>query len=60
VQQYFLTMITRGKSAYLKAVRKGDREAELAFEHGWKCRHKIHRSKKTYTRKVKFRKHNPA
>ena len=39
----------------LKALRKGSREAELENSNGWKCKRKIHKSKKTYTRK---RKHN--
>jgi len=53
-------MPTRKRNnTYLKAIRKGSRDAELSFEHGWKCRHKVHRSKKNYTRKVKFRNNPP-
>jgi hypothetical protein len=36
---------------YLKAVKKADRENELALQPGWKSVHKIHKSKKTYDRK---------
>jgi len=36
---------------YLKAVKKADRENELAQQPGWKSVHKIHKSKKTYDRK---------
>jgi hypothetical protein len=38
---------------YIKANRRGSREAEQSFEYGWKSKHKIHRSKKTYSRKNK-------
>lgn len=41
---------------YIKANRKGSRDAELSFEHGWKCKHKIHRSVKIYSRKLKHKK----
>jgi hypothetical protein len=37
---------------YLKAVKKADRENELAQQVGWRSVHKIHKSKKTYDRKV--------
>ena len=40
---------------YIKANRKGSREAELSFEHGWKAKNKIHRSHKIYRRKVKHK-----
>lgn len=40
---------------YIKANRKGSRDAELSFEHGWKAKHKVHRSKKNYNRKEKHR-----
>jgi hypothetical protein len=40
---------------YIRAYRKGSREGELSFEHGWKCVHKVHRSNKTYQRKPKHR-----
>ncbi len=40
---------------YIKAVRKGSREAELSFEGGWKAKRKVHRSKKSYCRKDKHR-----
>jgi hypothetical protein len=42
-------------NVYIKANRKGSRDAELSFEHGWKSTHKIHPSKKTYTRKSKHK-----
>jgi hypothetical protein len=38
---------------YIKANRKGSREAELESEMGWKAKHKIHKSKKEYKRKPK-------
>lgn len=44
------------KSDYLKAVRKGSRDAELDIEHGWKAKHKIHKSIKDYKRKPKHKK----
>ena len=40
---------------YIKANRRGSREAELSFEHGWKAKHKVHPSKKNYTRKSKHK-----
>lgn len=40
---------------YIKANRKGSREAELSFEYGWKSVHSIHRSKKSYNRKPKHK-----
>ena len=40
-------------SDYIKANRKGSREAELSFEYGWKSTHKVHKSKKIYSRKTK-------
>ena len=43
-------------SDYIKANRKGSREAELETEHGWKAKHKVHKSYKTYTRKIKHKK----
>jgi len=38
---------------YIRANRKGSREAELMDENGWKSRNKIHRSQKPYSRKSK-------
>lgn len=38
---------------YIKAVRRGNREAELSFECGWKSKNKIFKSKKIYSRKKK-------
>ena len=43
---------------YIKANRKGSRDAELDFEHGWKAVHKIHKDKKHYTRKIKHKNRN--
>lgn len=40
---------------YIKANRKGSRDAELDFECGWKSKHKIHPSKKSYSRKIKHK-----
>lgn len=40
---------------YIKANRRGSREAELSFEQGWKAKHKVHTSKKNYTRKEKHK-----
>ena len=37
--------------SYIKANRKGSREAELESENGWVSRHKIHKSIKQYKRK---------
>jgi hypothetical protein len=37
---------------YLKAVKRADRENELAQQVGWRSVHKIHKSKKTYDRKA--------
>jgi len=38
---------------YIKATRRGSREAELENSSGWKAVRKIHKSKRTYTRKGK-------
>jgi len=41
---------------YVKANRKGSREAELELNNnGWTTKHKVHRSKKQYTRKSKHK-----
>jgi len=42
-------------SDYIKANRKGSREAELEISIGFISKHKIHSSKKTYTRKSKHK-----
>ena len=39
----------------IKANRRGSREAELENETGFKSTHKIHKSKRTYTRKMKHK-----
>ena len=43
------------KSDYIKANRKGSRDAELEDSTGWTGKHKIHPSKKAYTRKHKHK-----
>ena len=40
---------------YIKANRRGSREAELENQTGWCGTHKVHPSKKTYTRKTKHK-----
>ena len=40
----------------LKAVKRGNREAELENENGFVSIHKVHKSKKAYTRKPKHKK----
>ena len=40
---------------YIKANRKGSRDAELENGSGWKATHKIHSSKKDYKRKPKHK-----
>jgi len=47
-------MITKKKgkvSLYIKANRKGSREAELALSAGWTSKTKVHKNKKKYDRK---------
>ena len=41
---------------YLKANRRGSRLGEQENQTGWTSKHKVHRSKKAYTRKVKYKK----
>lgn len=36
---------------YVKASRKGGRDAELENTTGWNARHKVHKSMKNYNRK---------
>jgi len=38
---------------WLKANRKGSRDAELENGTGWTSKHKVHKSEKTYSRKGK-------
>lgn len=38
---------------YVKANRKGSRDAELENKTGWVSIHKVHRSKKSYNRRDK-------
>jgi hypothetical protein len=45
-------MKTKGDvSDYVKANRKGSREAELEWSAGWASKTKVHKSKKQYDRK---------
>lgn len=44
------------KEDYLKANRKGSRDAELENSTGWKSSHKIHKSENIYNRKQKHKK----
>ena len=41
--------------AYIKANRKGSRDAELEREAGWTAIRKVHKSTKNYTRKQKHK-----
>jgi len=41
---------------YIKANRRGAREAQLENQTGWVGSHKVHKSEKNYTRKLKHRK----
>jgi len=41
-------------SSYVKASRRGSREAELENSTGWKAVVKVHKSKKTYDRKKRI------
>jgi hypothetical protein len=41
------------RELYLKANRRGSREAELEGLTGFTSKHKVHKSKKTYSRKGK-------
>ena len=36
---------------YIKAVKKADRDEQLSVQPGWVAVNKVHKSKKTYTRK---------
>lgn len=40
----------------MKSSRKASRELELENSIGWTSMHKVHKSKKTYTRKPKHKK----
>jgi len=42
-------------SDYVKANRKGSRDAELEITSGWVGKHKIHKSKKSHPRKLKYK-----
>ena len=41
---------------YIKANRKGSRQADLEQQPGFKSNCRIHKSKKTYSRKLKHKK----
>ena len=43
------------QSDYIKANRKGSREAELETSTGFTSVHKVHRSVKNYSRKIKHK-----
>ena len=43
------------KNDYLKANRKGSRDAELENSTGWRSTHKVHKSENIYSRKQKHR-----
>lgn len=43
-------------SDYIKAVKKADREIQIETTIGWTATTKVHRSKKTYSRKNKNKK----
>jgi hypothetical protein len=40
---------------YIKANRKGSRDAELEDSTGWSAKHKVHVSSKAYSRKMKYK-----
>lgn len=43
------------RNDYIKANRKGSRDAELTDSNGWDAKHKVHKSMKSYSRKVKHK-----
>ena len=43
------------QSDYIKANRKGSRDAEIENSTGFNGTHKVHKSKKNYTRKEKHK-----
>ena len=51
----FIYIYKMKKIDYIKANRRGSREAELENSSGFVAVHKIHVSKKTYTRKKKHK-----
>lgn len=42
------------KAQQRKFDRKINRDEELSLSEGWVAKHKVHRSKKTYNRKLKY------
>lgn len=57
---YYLSLNTHimkvRKFDYIKANRKGSREAELENQTGWSAKDKVHKSSRTYSRKEKYKK----
>lgn len=43
------------KEDSLKSYRKASRDIELENSTGWVCKHKVHKSVKNYTRKLKHK-----
>ena len=43
------------KRDFIKANRRGSREAELETQTGFSSKHKVHKSKKAYSRKNKHK-----
>jgi hypothetical protein len=39
----------------MKAIRKGNRDAELELTIGWSAKNKVHTSQKSYSRKIKHK-----
>lgn len=50
-----MKMKVKTYDAYIKANRKGSRDAELMNSTGWSSTHKVHKSKETYNRKSKYK-----
>ena len=50
-----MKMKVKTYDSYIKANRKGSRDAELMDSTGWKSTHKVHKSKDTYNRKTKYK-----
>jgi len=50
-----MKMKVKTYDSYIKANRKGSRDAELMNSTGWASTHKVHKSKETYNRKRKYK-----
>lgn len=50
-----MKMKVKTYDSYVKANRKGSRDAELMNSTGWSASHKVHKSKDIYTRKNKYK-----